>query len=257
MPAPIRSMRSPPPLVELLEPPRDRGEGVRLELAEGERLHLGHEFVHADPLRKRGVDVHRLAGDAAPFLLILDEVERAHVVQAIGELHQQHPDVPGHGEQELAQVLRGALILALRLDLGKLRNAVDETGDVLAEQPLHFFGRGDRILDRVVKDRGDDRLVVQPQIGEDARNFDRVAVIRIARSSLLAAMRLHREDVGAVDHRLVRVGIVSPYLLEQFILPQHRTNMGCGAAALQHEKPLLCARVALFELPAAERLAAR
>jgi hypothetical protein len=51
------------------------------------------------------------------FLLILDEVERAHVVQAIGELHQQHPDVPRHGEQEFAKIFRSALVLALGLDL--------------------------------------------------------------------------------------------------------------------------------------------
>ena len=55
-------------LVEPLEPLGDRFVGVGLELAEGERLHLGHELVHADPLGERGVDVHRLAGDAAALL---------------------------------------------------------------------------------------------------------------------------------------------------------------------------------------------
>src|SRR3712207_2265831 len=75
-------------------------------------------------------------------------------------------------------------------------------------------------------------------------------------------MRLHREDVGAVDHRLVRVGIVRSYLLQKFILPQHRTNMGCGAAALQHENgclarfvPSLGASIAPFKLLRRERLA--
>ncbi len=31
-------------------------------------------------------------------------VERAHVVQPVGELDEQHPDVGGDGEQELAEV---------------------------------------------------------------------------------------------------------------------------------------------------------
>ncbi len=58
------------------------------------------------PMRpgERGIDVQRLLGDAAARLR-RHEVERAHVVQAVGELDQQHADVVGDGEQQLAQVL--------------------------------------------------------------------------------------------------------------------------------------------------------
>ena len=80
-------------------------------------------------------------------------------------------------------------------------------------------GRRERVLDRVVEDGGDDRLVVELQVGEDAGDLDRVAVIGVARGAGLAAVRLHREDVGAVDQRLVGVGVVAPDLLDQFILP--------------------------------------
>src|SRR3546814_9758019 len=99
-----------------------------------EGLHLGHELVHADPLGKRGVDVHRLAGDAAALFLILDEMEGPHIVQPVGELHQQHPDIARHGEQELPEILRRALALALRLDLRQLGDAVDQPRDILAEE---------------------------------------------------------------------------------------------------------------------------
>src|SRR3546814_3522655 len=66
--------------------------------------------------------VHRLAGDAAALLLILDEVQRAHIVQPVGQLHQQHPDVVRHGEQELAQIFRRPLIFGHGLDLAELRS---------------------------------------------------------------------------------------------------------------------------------------
>ena len=145
-------------------------------------------------------------------------MERAHVVQPVGELDQQDADVVRHGEQELAQILGGALVFALRLDLGELGDAVDQPGDVLAEQFLDLLGRRQRVLDRVVEDRGDDRLVVEMEVGEDAGDLDRMAVIGIARGAGLGAVRLHREDIGAVDQRLVGVGIVGPDLLDQFIL---------------------------------------
>jgi hypothetical protein len=55
-----------------------------------------------------------------------------------------------------------------------------------------LFRRRERVLDRIVKDRGDDRLVVESQIGQDAGDLDRVAVIRVAGGAGLAAMRLHK-----------------------------------------------------------------
>ena len=163
-------------------------------------------------------------------------MERAHVVQPVGELDEQHADVVAQREQELAEILGGALILRLRLDLRQLGHPVDQPRDVLAEQPLDLFGRRERVLDRVVEDRGDDRLVVELQVGEDPGDFDRVAEIGIARGAHLRAVRLHREDVGAVDQPLVRIGIIGPDLLDKFILSQHASKMGEAALLCKRER---------------------
>ena len=120
--------------------------------------------------------------------------------------------------------------------LRQLGDAVDQPRDVLAEMLLDLFRSGERVLDRVVEDRGDDRLVVELQVGEDARDLDRVAEIRVARCAHLRAVRLHREDVGAVDQPLVRVGIVGPNLLDQFVLSQHVPKMGRRGAIVQARK---------------------
>ena len=115
----------------------------------------------------------------------------------------------------------------LRLDLAdSLVTPSTSRATFVAEQLLDLLAGRERVLDRVVEDGGDDRLVVEVQVGEDAGHLDRVAVIRIAGGALLGAVRLHREDVGAVDHRLVGVRIVAPDLLDQFILPQHAPKMG-------------------------------
>jgi hypothetical protein len=94
-------------------------------------------------------------------------VERAHVVQPVGELHQQHADVVGHGEQELAQILRARWLSVCASILLSLVTP-STSGDVAAEQPLDLLARRDRILDRVVEDGGDDRLVIEMQVGENA-----------------------------------------------------------------------------------------
>ncbi len=151
--------------MELVEPPPDRGECVGLDLLERQRLHLGHHVIHADPLRKRGIDIHRLPGDATALLLGGDVVEGAHVVQPVGQLDEQDANVARQREQEFAEVFRGALIFGLGLDLRQLGHPVDQPRDIGAEQFLDLFMGGDGILDRVVENCGDDRLVVELEIG--------------------------------------------------------------------------------------------
>src|SRR5687768_13673814 len=76
-------------LMKMFEPLGDRRISVGLELTESERLHLRHEFIHADPLRERGIDIHRLARDAAALILGFYEMERAHIMKPVGKLYQQ------------------------------------------------------------------------------------------------------------------------------------------------------------------------
>ena len=82
--------------------------------------------VHADALGERRVDLHRLAGDALAPLGIAHEMQRAHVVQAIGELDQQHADVAADRQDELAEILRLLGAVRLQLQPGELGDAVDQ-----------------------------------------------------------------------------------------------------------------------------------
>ena len=163
-------------------------------------------------------------------------MERAHVVQPVGELDQEHADVVAEREQEFAQILGGPLILRLGLDLAEFGHSVDQPGDVLAEMLFDLLRSGERVLDRVVEDRGDDGLVVELEVGENPRDLDRVAEIGVARGPHLGAVRLHREDIGAVDQPLVRVGIVGTDLLDKLVLPKHPLKMGPAAAIVQARK---------------------
>ena len=147
--------------LQLLQALGDRFVGVGLELRERQRLHLAHELVHADALGERRVDVERLARDPPPLVRLGDVMQRAHVVQPVGEFDQQHPDIVRHGEQELAQVLGRTLALRLSLDLGKLGDPIDQPRDLRPEDTRDLLGGRDRVLDGVVEDRGRYRLVIE------------------------------------------------------------------------------------------------
>ena len=77
----------------------------RVQVREGQFLELDADPVAADRAGQRGVDLQRLAGDPLALGRILDEVQRAHVVQPVRKLDQQHPNILGNRKDELAQVL--------------------------------------------------------------------------------------------------------------------------------------------------------
>ena len=105
---------------------------------EGQRLQLGLDRLHADALGERRVDLHRLARDAPAALDLRDEVQRAHVVQAVGELDQQHADVAAHRQHQLAEILRLLGAVGLQFEAGQLGHAVDQARDLRAELALEL-----------------------------------------------------------------------------------------------------------------------
>ena len=137
------------------------------------------------------------------------EIERAHVVQPVGELDQQHADVVGDGEQQLAQVLGLRRLLGDEVELLELGQAVDQRADLAAEQLVDLGARRRGVLDGVVQQRRDDGRVVELEVGQDRGDFERMREVGIAGGALLRAMRLHGVDVGAVEQVLVGVRIVA------------------------------------------------
>ncbi len=78
-----------------------------------------------------------------------------------------------------------------------------------AEQRVDLAARGAGVLDGVVQQRGGDGRVVEPHLGEDGGDFERMGEERRAGGPLLVAMRLHGVDIGAVEQRLVGVRLDS------------------------------------------------
>ena len=203
-----------------LEPLADDLVGFGIELAERQVLELLAHLVHAHAAGERRIDVERLLGDAAARLR-RHVRERAHVVQAVGELDQQHAHVVGDRQQELAQVLRLLRFLGDEVELLELGQALDQRADIVAEHLVDLgAGRGG-VLDRVVQQRGGDGRIVELEVGQDRRDFERMREIGIAGGALLLAMRLHGVDIGAVEQRLVGVRIVAAHALDQVVLPHH------------------------------------
>ena len=74
----------------------------RVEVGKAQLLQLATDRVAADIACERGIDVQRLTGDALALGRALDVLQRAHIVQAVGQFNQQHPHILADSQDELA-----------------------------------------------------------------------------------------------------------------------------------------------------------
>ena len=207
MPRPSSSDESSPPalcdvglalLALLVDQALDLLVLARVQRGEGEVLQLPLDGVDAEPVRDRRVDVQGLLG-LVDLLLLRHRADRAHVVQPVGELDEDDPDVRGHRDHHLAVVLGLRLVARGERDPGELRDAVDERRDLLPVALADLVDRGGRVLDGVVQQRRAQRLGVQAHARADLRHADRVDDELLTRLAALVGVVLAGEAEGVLD----------------------------------------------------------
>ena len=179
-------------------PPLEVVVHLGLEGLERQVLQLALHLRHPEAVRQGRVDVQRLLADGA-LLLGGQVVEGAHVVEAVGQLDHQDPDVPGHGDQHLAEVLRLPLLATPEGELADLGDAVDQLGDVVPEalDQDGLAGRG--VFQDVVEEPGRHGGGVHPELDEEPGDRQGVDVVGLARDPALAPVDLLGELVGPPD----------------------------------------------------------
>ncbi len=209
---------------QLRKPVGDRPVGLRIDHPKSQLFQFLAHVVHAHAAGEGRVDLQRLLGRAPPRRLG-HELERAHVVEAVGELDEEHADIGGDGQEKLPQIFRLRRLLGDEVELLDLGEALDQAADVLAESGIDLRPGGVGILDGIVEKRRCDGRVIELEVGENRRNFKRMREIRVAVGPLLTAMLLHGVDIGLVEQMLVRVRIVTRDPLHQLVLAHHRRGV--------------------------------
>ena len=209
-------------LSELGKPIDHRLPGIGPKSGERQIVQFLFQRLHADTLGERRIDLLGLVGDPSPLFRIPDEMQRPHVVQAIGELDQKHPDVVRHRQEELAEVLGLGIFGRLQLKLGQLGDPIHQPRDLDPEQVLDIVEGDAGVFDGVVEQRGGDRVAVQTQFRQNAGHLDRMGKIRITGRTNLSAVSLQGKDISAVQEIFVDARIIGADVFDQLELPHDR-----------------------------------
>jgi len=202
----------------------------RVHGLEAQVLEFHAHRMHAQAVGDGGVDFQGFLGDAAAFLAG-QHFQGAHVVQAVGELDQDHADVAGHGHGHLLEVFGLGLGFGLEVHLGQLADPVDQLGHGLAELGDQSFLGNAGVLDDIMQHRGHQALMVHVHVGEDVGYREGVGDVGFTAAPTLAVMGLFGIEIGAANQvDLVRAEVGRQAIREsvygwQGIAPCRRDGM--------------------------------
>src|SRR5690606_22918687 len=106
--------------------------------------------VDAEAVGDGGVDVEGFGGDAAAFFSV-QRTQGAHVVQAVGQLDQDHPDVARHRQGHFLEIFRLGFGFGAKFDLGQFADAVHQFRDGFAKLLGQGFLGNAGVLDHIMK----------------------------------------------------------------------------------------------------------
>jgi hypothetical protein len=196
-----------------LDEVRDLAVRTGVQGLEREILELPLQLLDAQAIGEGGVDLEGLVGDLV-LARFRERREGSHVVEPIGELDEEDPDVAGHRHDHLPDILCLRQLTAPELQLVQLRQAVDDPGDLVAELLLDVPEADIRVLDRVVQERRGEGRGVEPEIREDRGHGDGVLDVGLAREAVLALVRILGEPVRTFQQLRVGLRVVRANLLQ-------------------------------------------
>jgi len=200
----------------LADPPPDLVVHLRIQDLEGEILQFPLDLIDPQAMGQGGVDLQGLLGDGKLFVPSVGR-EGSHVVEPIGQLDEDHPDVPGHHQEHLAQVFRLVVLDGLEGKLAQLGHAVHQRQDPRAEAALQDLRCDWRVLQDVVQERRGQGLLVQLHVGQVGGHVDRVNDIGLSAVTPLFAVGLRREDQGLADPHQVLPGEIAGGLAPELL----------------------------------------
>ena len=174
----------------------------RMQVFEGQILQLAVGTIQTQSVGDGSVDLERLCGNAL-LCLRLHVGERAHVVRAVGQLHQDDAYIVGHGQQHLAEGLCLIFLAGAELELVELGQAVDQVCHMGTEL-FRELGLGDpRIFHGVMEQGSHESLCVELPLGTLCSDRDRMGDVRFAALAHLPQVRAVRQLVGLAHARYV------------------------------------------------------
>ena len=175
------------------------------------------DLIQSQAIGKRGVNIK---GFACNLILLVGQhgTECTHVVQAVGNLDQDHPDIIRHGEQEFLEVFCLCRSPVTKNTSGDFGQSVDNLCNLGPEDIFDIFYCIIGVLDNIVQQSGTNGSRAKAYfIAYDLRDGNGVHDIRFPRASFDAFMCLIGEIEGLGYNLNTFAVLGSKIIVQQFL----------------------------------------
>ena len=181
-----------------------------------EVLQFASHFAHTETVGNRGVNLQSFPRNTlAP--LGTEKAESPHIMQTVGQFHDDDADVVHHREKHLAVALRLPVFGGKEVDFAELGYAIDALRDFIAEVLLNVRGGDGSVFDDVVQQSRLDTDNIHAHPRQNASDGQRVAHIGLARRSFLTGMVLGGELIRLLDGSEIVFRTRFPHRHYQFV----------------------------------------
>ena len=182
-----------------IEEPRKELVAVWREMTERPVFELPFPLKYPQTPRQRRKEIQSLLTEALT-LGFRKRIGGLDVVETVGQLDQDNPDVPRHRHEHLAQRAELRVFQIRQVELGELGDAIDQVGDLGPELAGNGLDVAGRVLDDVVKQGRAKGGLVHMDVGQQRRDGERMVDERPARKPFLAVVALPGELIRFADH---------------------------------------------------------
>jgi hypothetical protein len=156
-------------------------------------------------MRDRSINFDGLLRDAL-LPLTRQVLKGPHVMQPVGQLHNNDADVVHHREQHLADALGLAFLARIEMQFAQLGDAVHAARHFFAESLPNLIDRDLGVFNDVVQQAGFEADHVHLHVGQDQRDIQRMDQVRLARFTNLVLMGIRGHAVSLFQLRQVVLG---------------------------------------------------
>lgn len=215
---------------------------IGFEVAEGQVFQLPLDMTDAQSVGQRCVDIEDFAGDAIAFLVV-GAFDRANRAGPLGQLDQRHAHVVDHCHEHLAQVLdlrlRAQHQRLARAETGTdgshAQHAVDQFGDHRAKTLADFSQGHLAFAHGAVDDRGDQRVLVELEVGQDFSDFQAgLETRRTIGPGMLGRVALFFDVLGELASGLEGLPVQRQVDAHHMIQPCFEIDTAVGVDRLVH-----------------------